>query len=265
MLSVWVPILLLALAALLPVAAALFAPARVRGRAEADLALYRAQRAELAREHAAGRLDAAGLEAATLEVQRRLLAAPVEAPREGRLGRRVLAATLLAVPLLAGGLYWWNGIPEMPSAGFAVRQAEGAREEAMIASVRARLAQLPAGDPRAREGWLLIGNAERGRGALGPAAEAYRRALALGFEPDAASQLAQVLLEDGQTEAAVTLLAQALPRAPQHIGLRFLSGLAEERAGRPANARRIWQALLADAPDGMPWKAMVERRLSALP
>jgi len=263
--TVWLPIALLAIAALLPAGAALFATPQARGRTEADVALYRAQLAELEREHAAGRLDAAALQAATLEVQRRLLAAPTEAPRAARRGRQVLAAALIAVPLLAGGLYWWRGIPDMPSASHATRADETAREQVMIAQVRARLGELAAGDPRAREGWLLVGNAERNRGDLPAAAEAYRRALALGFEPDIAGQLAQVLLEDGQADAAVALLAQALPQAPGHVGLRFLSGLAEDRAGRPANARRIWQALLADAPPGVPWKAMVERRLSTLP
>ena len=265
MLSVWLPICLLAIAALLPVGAALFAKPQQRGRNAADLAFYRAQLAELEREQTAGRLDAVGAQMATLEVQRRLLAAPLDAPRDGRLGRLVLAVTLAAVPLLAGGLYWWNGIPEMPSASLATRLAESDQEATMIAQVRAQLAKLPVNDPRTLEGWLLIGNAERSRNQLGAAAEAYRHALALRFEPDVAGQLAQVLLEDGQTEAAATLLAAALPQAPQHIGLRFLSGLAEERAGRPANARHIWQALLVDAPPGVPWRAMVERKLNAPP
>ena len=79
------------------------------------------------------------------------------------------------------------------------------------------------------------------------------------------AQLAQVLLEDGKVEEASRLLAEALPRAPQSVGLRFLSGQAEARAGRPENARRLWQALIADAPAEAPWRAMVERRMADLP
>ena len=52
---IWIAILLLALAAMVPLVATLFRPVVTRGRREADLALYRAQLAELDREAAAGR------------------------------------------------------------------------------------------------------------------------------------------------------------------------------------------------------------------
>ncbi len=76
---IWLWMLLLALLALAPLGWALWRPRALRGRREADLALYRAQLAELDADLAAGRLDAAGHAAARLEVQRRLLATP-EAP-----------------------------------------------------------------------------------------------------------------------------------------------------------------------------------------
>ena len=50
---IWIAILLLALAAMVPLVATLFRPVVARGRREADLALYRAQLAELDREAAA--------------------------------------------------------------------------------------------------------------------------------------------------------------------------------------------------------------------
>ena len=61
------------------------------------------------------------------------------------------------------------------------------------------------------------------------------------------------------------LIARALGSAPQEPRLRFLSGLAEARAGRPENARRIWQALLSEAPPQAPWRGVVERQLQTLP
>jgi len=263
---IWVLLGLLAAAALLPLAGVLLAPARARGRGEADLALYRAQLAELARERAAGRLDEAGLRAATLEVQHRLLAAPADpGPAESGRSRLVLGAALLAVPALAFGLYALTGIPEMPSAPYAQRQVEAGREADMLGQIRARLAGLPPGSEQAREGWVLVGNAERSRGRLNEAAEAYGRALTGRFDPDLTSQLGQVLLEAGRTDEAIRLLADAVPRAPGHVGLRFLSGLAEERAGRPEAARAVWRALIAEAPPEAPWRAMVERRMNALP
>jgi len=262
----WPLLGLLAVAALLPLAANLLGPARTRGRREADLAVYRSQMAELAREREAGRLDEAAHRAATTEVQRRLLAAPAEAdPAAGTRSRWVLAGALVAVPLLALALYLPSGIPEMPSASWAVRQQAAGRDEEVLGTLRARLAQLPPNSDQAREGWALLGNAERSRGNLPAAAEAYRRALAGKFDAELTAQLAQVLLEEDQAEAAVRLLATALPQAPRHIGLRFLSGLAEAKAGRNDGARAAWQALIADAPPEAPWRAMVERRMAELP
>nr|WP_256476452.1 c-type cytochrome biogenesis protein CcmI [Siccirubricoccus soli] len=259
----WLALGALALAVLLPLGLALLRPPRARGRREADLALFEAQRAELEREAEAGRLAPEAHRAALLELQRRLLAAPEEQAAQGG-GKQVLLGLLVAVPLASLGLYLVTGMPEMPSAPYTLRREVAARDEAMLVQLRARLEQMPEG-AQARQGWVLMGNAERGRGELGAAADAYRRALAMQFEADLAAQLAQVLLEDGKVEEASRLLAESLPRAPQHIGLRFLSGLAEERAGRPANARRVWQGLLADAPEDVPWRGMVERRLQSLP
>jgi len=263
---IWLWMLLLALLALAPLGWALWRPRAVRGRREADLALYRAQLAELDTDLAAGRLDAAGHAAAKLEVQRRLLATPEAASPAppGRLTPRVLAP-LLAVPVVALGIYAATGSPEMPSAPFSLRQERAERDEALLTQLRARLVQLPADSDQARQGWMLLGNAERNRGRLEPAAEAYRQALATRFDADATAQLAQVLLEDDKPAAAATLLAQALPQAPQHIGLRFLSGAAELAAGHTERARAVWQALVADSPEGAPWRAMVQRRLESLP
>ncbi|WP_198377008.1 c-type cytochrome biogenesis protein CcmI, partial [Neoroseomonas rubea] len=77
--TAWIPLILLALAALLPLAAAVLRPRAALGRREADIALFRAQLAELDREREVGRLDEAGHRAARVEVQRRLIAAADQA------------------------------------------------------------------------------------------------------------------------------------------------------------------------------------------
>ena len=262
----WPLLGLVAVAALLPLAAVLLRPAAARGRREADLALYRSQMAELDREREAGRLEEAAHRAATLEVQRRLVLAPEDTGTRSSQGTRWTLGILVPVlPALALGLYLLSGKPEMPSVPYALRQQIASRDQDMLELLRSRLATLDPASDQAREGYVLLANAERSRGALGPAAEAYRRALAGRFDAEMVGQLAQVLLEDGKTEEASRLLAEALPRAPQSVGLRFLSGQAEARAGRPENARRLWQALIADAPAEAPWRAMVERRMADLP
>jgi cytochrome c-type biogenesis protein CcmH len=267
----WAAIGLLALAAVLPLAlVALRHSAEARGRREADLALYRAQLAELDREREAGRLDEAAHHAAVLEVQRRLLAAPedtgaVAAARPLAPSRLALIAGVVAVPVFALGIYLLHGVPGMPSAPYAERREAMARDEALLATLRARLAALDPASDAARRGWILLGNAERGRGRLEGAADAYGRALAGGFDAEVASQLAQVLLEQDKVEEASRFLAEALPKAPQSVGLRFLTGLTAARSGRPEVARAVWQALIADAPPDAPWRTMVERRMADLP
>ena len=264
----WLLAGLLALAALAPLAVVLLRPAAARGRREADLALYRAQLAELERERAAGRLDEAGHAAATLEVQRRLLAAPAageaDAPPAGA-GRAPLFAVLIAVPALAAAVYWVNGTPNLPSAPFSERRDAAAQEEQLLARLRERLATADPASEQTRKGWVLMADAERGRGRPEAAADAYARALAIRFDPTLAGQRAQALLEADRADEASRFLADALPRAPQDIGLRFLTGLAEARAGRPETARTLWQALVAEAPPDAPWRTMVERRMQTLP
>ena len=64
---IWVLLMLVALAALLPLALAVLRPRAARGRRDADMALYRAQLAELDRERDAGRLDEAAHRAAVVD------------------------------------------------------------------------------------------------------------------------------------------------------------------------------------------------------
>ena len=262
----WPLLGLLAVAALLPLVVVCFRPPAARGRREADLALYRSQMAELDRERETGRLDAAAHRAATLEVQRRLVLAPEDTgTRSSRGARWATGGLVVAMPALALGLYLTTGSPGMPSAPHALRQQTASRDEEMLELLRSRLAAIDPASEQARQGHVLLGNAERGRGNLDAAAAAYRRALTGKFDAELTGQLAQVLLEDDKAEEAARLLATALPLAPESIGLRFLTGQAEARAGRPDNARRLWQTLIADAPAEAPWRAMVERRMAELP
>jgi cytochrome c-type biogenesis protein CcmH len=176
-----------------------------------------------------------------------------------------LLAALVAVPALAAALYLANGSPGLPSAPFAERRDVAAQEERLLETLRERLAAADPASETTRQGWVLLGNAERGRGRPDAAAEAYARALAVRFDAEIAGQRAQALLEADRTEEAARFLAEALPRAPNDIGLRFLTGLAEASAGRPETARTLWRALVAEAPADAPWRAMVERRMQDLP
>lgn len=265
--TTWLPLILLALAALLPLAAAVLRPQAARGRREADVALYRAQLAELDRERDAGRLDEAGHRAARVEVQRRLIAAADQAEAEVSAGRSP-AVLVALVPLLAAagvGLYLLRGSPGMPSASLTQRAEVQARDDQLLATLRARLAQLDPRSEQARQGWVLLGNAERGRGNMAAAIEAWERAAAARFDAEIAGELAEAEIQRDRPDAALAWIARGLALAPQDIRLRFLGGMAEAAAGRSDRARAYWQALIADAPPDAPWRAMLERRINALP
>lgn len=263
---IWILFLALAALVLAPLGFALFRPAPVTGRREADRAFYQAQLAELEREREAGRLEESAHRAAVLEVQRRLLAAPENAPpvRHGR-GAALLAAALFLIPALGLAFYLQGGHPDIPAAPYRARAEAAARDDALLAQLRARLAQAPAGAESTRQGWILLGNAERGRGRFDPAAEAWGQALAMRFDPGLAAELAEMRILQGRAEEAALLLARALAEEPRNPRLRYLTGLAEARAGRAENARSTWRALLAQAPADAPWRAVVEQALQELP
>jgi cytochrome c-type biogenesis protein CcmH len=263
---IWLLFLALAALALAPLGLALLRPPHPQGRQEADLALYRAQLAELERERAGGRLDEAAFAAARTEVQRRLLLAPAEPPPPASpRSPALLAAGLFLIPAIGIGFYLWNGTPEIPAAPYVERAAAAARDDALLAQLRARIESVPPQSEGARQGWLLLGNAERGRGHAEAAVESFRRALAIRFDAGLAAELAELQINNGDIAAAGALVAEAMRQDARDPRLRFLSGLLEARAGRPQNARATWQALLADTPAEAPWRAFLERELQNLP
>ncbi|WP_431280999.1 c-type cytochrome biogenesis protein CcmI [Humitalea sp. 24SJ18S-53] len=257
----------LALLALVPLVIVLWRPGSARGRGAADLALYRAQLAELDRERAAGRLDEAAHAAAVLEVQRRLLAAPATGSMPARPSRSAvfLPVLLPLVPAAALGLYLWHGKPGLPAATFAERAVVAAEDAQIVNDLRARLELLQPNSAAAREGLMLLGTAERARGDGAAAAEAWTRALTMRFDPTLAAELIELQIERQDFAAADTLLRRSLAQAPRDPRLRFLSGAVAARAGRAADARAAWTALLADTPPDAPWKPIVERAIAALP
>lgn len=262
----WVALAIVAALILAPLFYAFLRPANPRGRGEADRALFEAQLAELELQRAEGRLDEVAYRAATVEVQRRLLAAP--APESFRAPPRpsaLVLAALVLVPVAGVGAYIWRGYPEMPSATLEIRQAMGAQEDELLNRLRERLSTLDPNTEVGRQGFILLGNAERNRGRWTEAAAAWERAQAIRFDVGLAGDLAEVEIEVGNTEAARRWIERGLAVEPGDPRLRFLAGLSEARAGRNEVARATWTALLAEAPPGAPWRDIVEQRLRALP
>ena len=234
---IWLVLGLLAVAAMTPLALSARMTARARGRREAALALHRAQLQELDRDLADGQIAAAEHANAVLEVQRRLLAV-ADAKEEAPSGAATapLLTALIAVPAAAFALYLAGGSPYMPSVRHAdaVEDARqrAAEDNALIGQLRTGLSKMDPKSDSAREGYVLLGNAEASRGNMPAAADAWRTALAAHFDPTLAVETAEAI-----TEAAghVTLESAAL-----------------------------FRRALAEAPPDAPWRPMAEKRIAGV-
>ena len=228
-----IPLLLCAILALAPLAWVLRGRSGLRSRKDSALLIHRAQLAELDRDLAEGRIAAAEHANARLEIQRRLLAA-ADAP-EGpppRDARVPLIATLILVPLVGAGLYALDGRPFLPAAPLSVRMAaadrRGEDSAMLIIMLRERLATLDPHSETAREGYVLLGNAEDGLGHLPQAVAAWRQALSIRFDATLAALTAegQTRLDGKVTPDSAALFRRALAAAPANAPWR---GIAEKR------------------------------------
>ncbi len=218
---IWLAAALLAGAALAPLALTLRPALTARGRREAALALHRAQLAELDRDLAEGRIASAEHQGAVLEVERRLLnAASGNEPVSAAAPRGPVWVALALVPVAAALLYLTGGSPGLPAAPLKARIAaaeQNARDETrLIEQLRAVLSTLDPHSERAREGYLLLGGAEARMGDLKAAAEAWKIALAVRFDPTVALEAGEATAEaNGRvTDEAAALFRRALDAAP---------------------------------------------------
>lgn len=231
---IWFAILLVAAAALAPLSWTLLRrSATPRSQRDAALALYRAQLAELEHDRAEGRISAYGHASALLEVQRRLLAAAdlPETPSASAVRRPIIMALGL-VPAFAVGLYLLGGSPGLPSEPLAARiahaKAEMKQEDRLLAELRIHLATLDPHSEQARQGYVLLGDAEASRRNLAAAAAAWNKALAAHFDPTLAVEAAEAATEvDGHVSpATAALFRKALREAPSDAAWR---PMAEKR------------------------------------
>lgn len=241
-----------------------------------DIAVYRAQLAEIDEELARGSLTESEAGAAKLEIQRRLLRA--DAAAEGRAvtasQRSVVTSALvilLLVPVLGGGIYLAIGRPEATQVDLAAMRQRVAQEaqlrantEQMIAQLRERLVA----EPDRADGWLLLGRSLLTIDRAAEAVPALDRVIALQPDDTEAYALraeAQTLAADGSvTPAAQRDFRAVLEREPQHPGARYYLGLARLQEGDTRGAYDDWYALAADSPADAPWLDVVQARLREL-
>ena len=258
-------------------AAAIFAVLWPLGRGRApqgggnDVAVYRDQLDEIARDRAAGLIGEAEAEAARVEVSRRLIAAADAAPAEaaapgGTVRRRVAGvAALVAVPLIAAGLYLTLGSPELPGQPLASRETTPLQDrtlDRLVANVESHLEQ----NPEDGRGWEVVGPVYMRIGRFNDAVKARRNSLRInGPTADREADLGESLMAEANgvvTAEAKAAFERALTLDAKHNKARFFLAVAAHQDGQQEKAASIWRAMLADARPGSPWVGMVREALA---
>jgi cytochrome c-type biogenesis protein CcmH len=274
--SLWIVLALMTVAAV----AAIAWPLARRRNADAaadpnDLAVYRDQLAEIERDRGCGLIAAAEAEAARVELSRRLLAAADRLQGAGTSGctderprrRLAAAAALVALPVGAVAFYLAIGSPGLPDEPLATRVAAAHNDnsvQALFARVEAHLEQHP-DDGR---GWEVIAPIYMDLGRYDDAVKARENALRLlGATAEREAYLGEALTAAANgvvTAEAKTAFDRAIDRDRRDPTARFYQGLAAEQDGSRDDAKRIWGALLADAPEDAQWVPFVRAALARL-
>jgi cytochrome c-type biogenesis protein CcmH len=138
--------------------------ARLRDRRGAALELHKAQLAELARDHADGRIGGPEFNAAKIEVERRLLSADgfIEPAMTGN-ARLLLIGTVIAIPIMAFALYLPGstpGVPSEPHDQWVIQQNNAnAKLIGFIAGLRMHLASVDPSSVDASQGEAYLAEA----------------------------------------------------------------------------------------------------------
>ncbi len=281
----WLALGLMTAAAMLIVVSPLFR----RGpppAAAGDIAVYRDQLAEIDRDLARGAIAPKEAEAARIEISRRLLAAAEradtataahpakpEARAAVRPWRVASVAALIAAPLGAIAAYLALGSPELPGQPLAARLARGGAPVAAndVTTLAALILQVEAHlerNPDDGRGWEVLGPAYMRLERYDEAVKARSNAIrVLGATAERVSALGEALVAVGGgvvTPAAKTEFERALELERGNLTATLYIGLAAKQAGQTEEARRIWEAMIARAPEGAPWISFVREAIVAL-
>ena len=240
-----------------------------------DVAVYRDQLDEIARDRASGLIGQAEAEAAKIEVSRRLIAAADSAqavPNERagsplRRRRATAVAALLSLPLGAAALYLAIGSPQLPGAPLAERLA-AAHENAPIAKLIAQVETHLEKNPNDARGYAVLAPVYLRLGRFADAVNANRKVIALSGETaQRQADLGEALTASANgivTVEAKAAFERAVALDNSEPKARFFIGVAAEQDGDKTKAAAIWRDMLAQAPPGAPWAATVQQALASI-
>ncbi len=173
----------------------------------------------------------------------------------GLSGRWMAYVLVLAIPVLAGGLYVnlgnFNAVE--PSAEMLGAEPDAPSIEDIRKMVDKLAARMQA-NPDDAEGWIMLGKSYKYLQQFPKAADAFAQAYRLqGDKPEIMLLYADALAfaNDGQLAGKPTeLVFKVLELEPDNVSALWLGGMAKAQAGDSAAAGQLWQKLVALLPAG---------------
>jgi cytochrome c-type biogenesis protein CcmH len=244
---------------------------RTPARDGSDLAVYRDQLAEIARDRAAGLIGETEAEAAQIEVSRRLLAAAQVdhahvAPSSSVWRRRATTlAALIILPTGATAIYLALESRDLPGEPLAGRVAQAHHDKsiaAMLTQVEAHLER----NPNDVRGWQVIAPVYLRLGRADQAVTAQGKLFQLqGENADRDADLGEALTAAANgvvTGEAKAAFEKAVNLDPEQLKAQFFLGVAAQQDGDKQKDAEIWNALLAKEPPGAAWADTVREALA---
>jgi cytochrome c-type biogenesis protein CcmH len=239
-----------------------------------DIAVYRDQLDEVARDRASGLIGEAEADAAKVEVSRRLIAAADAAEAVNSMDgsplwrRRATALTgLLLLPLGAAALYLALGSPQLPGQPLAERMSAVRQDRSiqnLVSQVEAHLER----NPNDVRGYEVVAPVYLRLGRFDDAVNARRKLLALSGETaERQADLGEALASAANgviTVEAKAAFDRALALDPNDLKAKFFVGVAAEQDGDKPKAAAIWTAMLKDAPPDAAWAPVVRESLTRI-
>jgi cytochrome c-type biogenesis protein CcmH len=256
-------------------AAAIFAvlwPLSRAGRPQQDgneAAVYRDQLTEIDRDVATGLINPPEAAAARVEISRRLLTAvdnqPETTSRSSVKLRRVAAViALIGLPLVAVGLYYPLGSPELPDSPLAQRSRTPAATQSLDKLV-AQVEQHLEAEPADGRGWTILAPVLARLGRMDDAVHAFRNSITYsGENATRRADLGEALVAAAGgivTGEAKAEFERAVALNADEVKANYFLGLAAEQDGHAAEAAAIWRAMLAKAPPDAPWRPLIQSAL----
>lgn len=251
--------------------------------ADPQVALYKAQLAEVDRDVARDVIAPEDAERAKAEIARRLLAASKQdaaATASNPMTKPVVGALIAGIVAIAGGTYWQLGVPDYPDLPLAKRIAMSEEVRAnRPTQAQAEAAAPPVPAPEVPEdyleavtqlremlpergddlrGWELLAYHEAQLGNFADAAAAQARVIAIkGTEASEADKIRQVDMLVAAANGFISPEAEVLVRDvldenPNNTAGRYYLGAMFNQTDRPDLAFRYWRSILeSGAPESM--------------